>query len=269
VVAENTNNMQTLKQLLPRANIHGRKNSEPEIVVEKKPITAASKQEKQKFPPPNPSSFWNIPADLQLKLTEYLEDDELFEARTINRIFYRGFYEQKVVSKTRNFNYSRALKLAKIGRVFKNLEYFQLSIGYTVSSAFAKNLNPLHFPAFHHLDLEIDTMGCVDDIPINPNIRKVRIRASVFAVDIKRFPNLEELICGIEVTVLVKRHPQLKVLDCHCHSLMPAENLTTENFPALEKVVFHIWKMIFNNEDVYTAARRLRADGVNVTCLES
>jgi len=84
-----------------------------------------------------------------------MTDDELFGARSINNIFYVSFFEQPVTSRrSRKFDYNRALKLAGIGRVFKNLDYF--STEGTNYHDFNRYFNLNHFPKVEYLDVTED-----------------------------------------------------------------------------------------------------------------
>jgi len=268
--------MHAIELLLAKANVEENKNSEPEIADMKRSV-AAKGQKKQRFPWLNPPNFWNIPDDLLRKLTEYLQDDELFEARLVNTIFYGGFYEQQVISEeSRDFNFRRALKLAQMGRVFKNLEYFSLKRGENDSLTVA-NLNPLHFPGLNFLDVSWgdyengDNYSESEDIPSNPNIRKVRITDSgAHWLTDDRFPNIEELIWAKDedCEFVPGRLPKLRLLEFHC-LMVDFQEISKDNFPSLERVVFYRETVMddFDHEDIenYNAAvERLQADGVTI-----
>jgi len=271
--------MHAIELLLAKTNVEENKKCEPEIADKKKPVVASG-QKKQRFPWLNPPNFWNIPDDLLRKLTEYLQDDELFEARLVNTIFYGGFYEQHVVSEeSRDFNFRRALKLAQMGRVFKNLEYFNLKRGENDSLTVA-NLNPLHFPGLNFLDVSWgdyengDNYSESEDIPSNPNIRKVRITDSgAHWLTGERFPNIEELIWAKDedCEFVPGRLPKLRLLRFHC-LMVDFHEISKENFPSLERVVFYRETVMdmddFDHEEIgnYNAAvERLQAAGVTIT----
>lgn len=253
-----------------RGNFHEHKTSEPQIAAKKK-TTVALGYENQIYLWPNPPIFWNIPEDLIRKLAEYLEDDELFEARIVNKIFYGVFYEQRVILEaSRDFNFRRALKLAQMGRIFKNVEYFELWIGGTDSLTVA-NLNPQHFPALNFLDVfwgdspNIGTVLDTEDIPSNQNIRTVRVADwdADWLTD-ERFPNIEELLCEEEVEFFPTRLSNLRMLECH-DSATYFNELSTDNFPSLRKVVFNRENIDgFDHENANAAMARLRAEGVIV-----
>lgn len=157
------------------------------------PTIELFRHEKKEFPYLRSTHFGNLPADLLQKLTEYLSDDELFEVRSLNRYFYAAFYNQRVVSlKSRKFNYRRAIQLANMGRVFKNLEYFRWA--YNTSPRSSK-LNPWRFKSSNFPKLRFLYVGkqlCF--WPRMPNIRTVRYDHFDGLCTSKLFPNLEELI---------------------------------------------------------------------------
>jgi len=111
------------------------------------------------------TKVYNIPLDIRRKIIGYMGDEDLFQARSVNRLFYCGFYEQRVTEKdARKFNFFRALRLAeRKGRVFKNAEYFFVQhFGYnSVTDSF---LNQLHFPALNFLDVRLEKLGHVHDL---------------------------------------------------------------------------------------------------------
>jgi len=278
IETENKSKMHAIQLALARVNVQKDEDGEQKVVKEKK-SGAVRGHKKQRFPWLNPPNFWNIPEDLLRKLTEYLNDDELFKARIVNRIFYGSFYEQRVVTPaSRKFNYRRALKLAQMGRVFKNLEYFRLNRGENDSLTVA-NLNPLHFPALSYLDVSWgdyengDNYSDSEDIPSNPNIRKVRITDSgAHWLTDERFPNIEELIWAKDedLEFVPGRLPKLRVIEFQC-LVVDLDEIAKENFPSLEKVVFYRFNLMeddFEQEDQenYNAAvARLRAAGVTVS----
>jgi len=193
--------------------------------------------------------IWNIPHDLLRKLTEYLNQDELFEARGVNRIFYRAFYEFRLGVETQTvFNFRRALKLAQMGRVFKNVEFFYWVMFGEHVNKIPECLNPIHFPALHFL--EIHGTNTVNSVNINkgleevdkashPNIRTVQIincRAELLTDE--RFPNLKTLICIEKVPFQGCRLSKLQLIKIHDFFPDELENISRETFPSLEKIVF-------------------------------
>jgi len=133
-------------------------------------MLAAKMSRLERFPWCSRTTFQNIPDDIQRKMTEYMTDDELFGARSINIIFYAAFFEQRVISrKSRKFNYNRALQLAGMGRVFKNLLYFWTE--GTNDDDFSRYFNTNHFPKVEFLDV---TENYYVSPQRNQVIRKIR-----------------------------------------------------------------------------------------------
>jgi len=82
-----------------------------------------------------PVNFCDLPTSVQRKIISNLSDEDLWLRRDLSRTFYRSFFEQKVVQgkrfnsadwdpqMSRKFHCYRAIRLANMGRVFKNVEY--------------------------------------------------------------------------------------------------------------------------------------------------
>jgi len=275
-LAEGKERTHTLELAFARGNGKLVEKKEHHENIVKKQLVEAHPRKKHKFSWLNPPKFWNIPEDLLLKLTNYLDDEELFEARLVSRIFYGAYYEQRVTVETSIFNFARALKLAKMGRVFKNLEFFWLQRG-EIDSLTVANLNPLHFPSLIFLDVSWgdyengDNYSESDDIPGNPNIRKVRITDSgAHWLNGERFPNLEELIWAKDedLEFMPGRLPKLRSIEFQC-LVVDWDEITKDNFPALEKVTFNYQPIIddLNEEELENfkaAVERLQCAGVNV-----
>jgi len=250
-------------------------------ITEGKP-TAVRDDQKHRVPQSKRTPIiWNIPHDLLRKLSEYLNEDELFEARGVHRIFYRAYYELRLGVETHTaFNFRRALKLAQMGRVFKNVEYFYWVIHGEHCFKIPECLNPIHFPALHFLEIdggnnsvnpENSNMRSEDenkqsqseDRPSHPNIRTVQIvdcRAELLTDE--RFPNLTELICVGEVDLQGCRLSRLQLIKFY-HFPKDFEAISRGTFPSLEKIVFDRNIGLIRNVE-----ERLREEGVSVIFLK-
>jgi len=244
-------------------------------ITGKKPISIPDEQ-KHTVPQFNrPPIIWNIPYDLLQKLSEYLNEDELFEVRGVHRIFYRAFYELRLGVETQTaFNFRRALKLAQMGRVFKNVEFFYWEMNVGHEYKIPECLNPLHFPALYFLEinggnslnpLNINRYAEDEDRPCHPNIRTVQIvdcRAELLTDE--QFPNLKELICIGEVYFLGCRLSKLQLIKFHDFP-RDFEYISREAFPCLEKIVFDRTVGIMSVTDSANFIKeRLREAGVSV-----
>jgi len=67
-----------------------------------------------------------MPDDLSRKIATYLSDDDLFEMRGLNRVFYSAYYDQKIVLGSENFNFNRAVNLGNRGGVYRKLNYLEI-----------------------------------------------------------------------------------------------------------------------------------------------
>jgi len=237
----------------------------------KKPLAVRDDQ-KHTVPQFNqPQNIWNIPHDLLRKLSEYLTEDELFEARGVHRIFYRAFYELRLGVETQTaFNFRRALKLAQMGRVFKNLEFFYCEVRGQHDNKIPECLNLIHFPALSFLEINggnsvpvnVNRRSEDEDKSSHPNIRTVQIQdcRAELLID-ERFPNIKELICIGQVHFLGCRLSKLQLIKFHDFP-NDFEEISRETFPSLEKIVFAPHTGIISGiEDIEV---RLREEGVSV-----
>lgn len=230
---------------------------------------------KEKNHSPNHIDFRSIPDDVQLKLTTYLSDDDLYEFRFLNKIFNRGYYEQRVVSReSREFNYQRAIKLACKGRVFKNVEYFLLDH----KKKFETFPRAHHFPKLKFVDF------CSGGIYIvrNPNIRKLRMGSKNISLrngvmDEKVFPNLEELILNLEELILTEyvhiyfvlgSFRKLREIEVEGWYQDWWHDITKNKYPLLEKVTFHRYYFrtcyALEEEKWDAELQKLRSQGVKI-----
>jgi len=237
---------------LARANI-----ITAQISSQKTYIELCSSTER-KFPWLNRTSFCNIPDDLIRKLTEYLNDDELFAARFLNRIFYGSFYGQRVSYEYSGkwFNFERALKLAKIGRIFGNLEYFELKFW---NEDCVQYLDGLHFPSLKYLDIYADG----EKVPRNVNIKTVRCARDCrsFWLTHKKFPNIEELIWAMDDYLRDTGWlPQMRIIRFDFCHLNWWKHITKKKYPSLKIVSFHpdaLWDScyVYDDTDDFEEAR--------------
>jgi len=232
-----------------------------------------------------PANFCDLPSVLQRKITSNLDDEDLWLRRDFNRIFYRSFFEQKVVpdknfdftmwgknaQMSKKFNCDRAIKLANMGRVFKNVEY--LIIFERRTMAFPNNLN---FPKLRFLDL-FDS-ECTFSSSIQ-SLRKLRWdrQAPQSRMFHDVFPNIEEMIIDGPPCYPseIGKFPKLRVVQMIGYIHDWTDILTIENYPLLRKISFYYYGLAsyFSYQedqggreyaDFYAAVRKLRAKGVTV-----
>lgn len=235
LLIEARDKMNALELALTRA-----KPQKNHSVWEKATIVAYSFNNK-KFPWLSPTYLSHLPVRVHQILTEFLNDDELFKARFVNRMFYSWFYEQRVKLKhSRKFNYVRALKLAKMGRVFKKLEYFFVQSNNW--NHLLVYLNPYYFPELNFLDVNYSD----GHIPSNPNILKIRAEG----LDCNNFrnwftqanfPNIEKLVWAVDgdIRKLMRRHSKLRMIEFECYQNKYWLYITRKEYPSLEEVIFH------------------------------
>lgn len=193
---------------------------------------------KNQFPWLKLSKFRHLQSDLFRKVTDHLNDDELFELRSLNRIFYASFYEQRVVTlKSREFNFVRALWLAKMGRVFKKLEYFcYKSNNGNLPLTFVTSF---HFPKLKYLDVR----GSCEFLPRISSIRILRLAVeprNSFCSNV--FPNLEKLILAskfINEKVKIGSFPKLRIVEFESYIDNWWKHFTKNKYPSLIQMTFY------------------------------
>jgi len=206
---------------------------------------------------------FSIPTCLIRKISLYLSDDDLFKLRTVNSMFYGAFYNQTVRripmsnprlwKQSRRFNSVRAMKLALMGRKFKNI--CSIVVPYSKRRTRSKPnkrlpspkdlsvLIPLHFPKLEGIylaNLQLDTD--IRHLPGHPGIKTLYVpvysQIDFLFLNEEKFPQLKVLeiisVSGVQASVL--EHSNLEIisfLDCDS---VKWDDITKMNFPKLKAV---------------------------------
>jgi len=232
---------------------------------------------------PKLKNFSDLPIDIQREIITNLGDEDLWVLRDLNHMFYESFFEQTVIPAkhfystlydedrlmSRKFNSYRAIQLAKMGRVFKNVEYLVIFHRGTVST-----LDNRNFPKLKFLDVLQTHFSFTSIIH---SVRKLRWD-TWWEPDIweyhEVFPNLEELIIGDFNSNDIGKFPKLRAVDTIASDFHWMDIFTVENFPLLSKLTIHrenlryyldIWHG--DRGDFDAAVLKLRSQGVTVVIL--
>jgi len=224
---------------------------------------------KPNWPVVNPKYPWlkkkkfSIPSCLIRKISQYLSDDDLFKLRTVNSMFYGSFYNQTVRripmpnprlwKQSRRFNSVRAMKLALMGRKFKNI--YSIVVPYSKRRTRSKPnkrlpspkdlsvLIPLYFPklaGIYLANLQLDTY--IRHLPGHPGIRTLYVpvysQNDFLFLNEEKFPQLRVLeiisVSGVQASVM--KHSNVEIisfLDCDS---VKWDDVTKSNFPNLKAV---------------------------------
>jgi len=228
---------------------------------------------------------FSIPTCLIRKITLYLSDDDLFKLRTVNSMFYGAFYNQTVCripmsnprlwKQSRRFNSVRAMKLALMGRKFKNI--YSIVVPYSKRRTRSKPnkrlpspkdlsvLIPLFFPKLEGIylaNLRLDTY--IRHLPGHPGIKTLYVpvysQNDFLFLNEEKFPQLRvlEIISVSGVQASIQKHSNIEIisfLDCDS---VKWDDITRSNFPKLKAV----YKMRKSGIPEYCKAS-LKSEGID------
>jgi len=211
---------------------------------------------------------YSIPICLIREISHYLADDDLFKLRTVNTMFYGAFFNQKVTrvpmsnprvwKQSRKFNSVRAMKLALMGRKFKNV--YSIVVPYSKRWTRSKPnrklpslkdlsvLNPLYFPNLEGIYLANLQLGTyIRHLPGHSRIKTLYVpvysQNDFLFINEEKFPQLQVLeiisVSGVQASVM--KHKKVEIisfLDCDS---VKWDDITKANFPNL-KAVYKIRK---------------------------
>jgi len=228
---------------------------------------------------------FSIPTCLIRKISLYLSDDDLFKLRTVNSMFYGAFYNQTVRripmanprlwKQSRRFNSVRAMKLALMGRKFKNI--YSIVVPYSKRRTRSKPnkrlpspkdlsvLIPLYFPKLEGIylaNLRLDTY--IRHLPGHPGIKTLYVpvysQNDFLFLNEEKFPQLRvlEIISVSGVQASIQKHSNVEIisfLDCDS---VKWDDITKSNFPKLQAV----YKMRKSGIPEYCKAS-LKSEGID------
>jgi hypothetical protein len=137
-----------------------------------------------------------LPRDIFKQVIQYLNDDEIYEIRSVSKLFYCSYFNQLVdlpQSLLSKFNVERAVRLAMMGRIFYNVEYLNVDIEIDVT------IEQRYFPKLKHLRIYESDVNEISCTLIN-SFHSIRILHSKLWYYMPRWvscdvlPNLEKFI---------------------------------------------------------------------------
>jgi len=177
----------------------------------------------------DPSMFSKIPFDVINKVLHYLSDDELFDSRMVNSIFYKCYFDQSPgdvpicdgcgrdkpgmiptsltdwMEKQFSFNYTRALTLAEKGRKFPQARLIVAIFAHRVNRiSQMEYLDEIHFPQLTRLILYPPLSFRKFYPPVHPHVMYVELReayAEYIAHSLQVYPNLKILKARLQMYV--------------------------------------------------------------------
>lgn len=193
-----------------------------------------------------------LPKTVMKRICMCMCDDDLFRLRSVSLLFYTAYYEQVVQCmkfpnanafefqyKGAAFNALRALRLARRGRRFSNVEYMDVN-REEMPAGLIMAICKLSFPSLSVLSLEF-RYGSLRCLPGNPNLIAMRISIvqeedSEFVNETK-FPNLRQLRAlnkPEDAAVLISPHPAIAFMELYCSVEWRGMQVGKKNFPKLK-----------------------------------
>jgi len=185
--------------------------------------------------------------DVLGKVMTYVDEDDRFRMRRLNRMFQSFYYKQTVV-----LDYGRALLLSKMGRQFHRVTELKVDLD-KFSGSILKHITPQTFQRLVRVSLSSSgqrvTMEDLKNLN-HPGIRELKVDlsqpADIFAVTEARFPELRKLWITIRGLIRVRSYkpmeltPHTKLKEVTIDHLFLDDSffntLTAENFPNLRKL---------------------------------
>jgi len=193
-----------------------------------------------------------LPQTVMKRICKCMCDDDLFRLRCVSLLFYTAYYEQIVQCmkfpnanayefqyKGASFNALRALRLARRGRRFSNVEFMDVN-REEMPNGIIMAICKFSFPSLSVLSLEF-RFGSLRCLPGNPNLNAMRISIvqeedSEFVNEIK-FPNLRQLRAlnkPEDAAVLISPHPAIEFMELYCTVEWRGMQVGKKNFPKLK-----------------------------------
>jgi len=215
---------------------------------------------------------WNaLPDALLGHILTFLPDDDLFGLRVLGSVFYNAYFRQRIwVDESRNltegeegvFNDHRAIRLARMGRVFPRVEFLIYDVRAPGNPATLPPLqdsdlsaiSPRSFPALTFLSLHQESLknASLRNLPGHPGLQFLSVDLvangeDAGSDDLKhissdRFPNLRRLQLGAHRLTELPEHPNLeRILLPTMEPHREAWSLVTrERFPRLK--IVEVWQ---------------------------
>jgi len=242
----------------------------------------AKDRRKRRFPWLHAPAPVAIPDDALGHILSFLHDDQLFEIRGLSSTAYFAFLNQRVVMKDWRgpdlvhscLHSYRAVKLAKMGRVFPRVECLNLygrilengneelwhddeeEASNVLSAEDIAAITPKAFPALASVKLGYYSTNAVDlgNLPPHPSLTHLSVeKVQGFGhLTPERFPKLEvlHLVIPFESVTKLPAHPKIAELTLVGNCELPFDqaaydHITKTNFPGLREVTVQL-----NDEDL-------------------
>jgi len=201
------------------------------------------KRKAHNFPWLRVRKFPSFPKDIMREVTTYLEDNDRFNLRSLNSMFYGAYYDQTGDADT---NSVRVIKLATMGRRFRKLTRLTFNCKELPASAF-RYINVHSLPSLRELKQEGGGWLSQDEGQSikHPGIRILRFDFDR-GVDLQavitqeRYPNLESLTLVVpnsEDPFELAPHNRLKEMKLFAHLNGEFfDHVTRVNYPKLTKI---------------------------------
>jgi len=193
----------------------------------------------------------DFPDELIRHITTFLNDETLFVLRGTSLMFYDAYYGQSVKKEAgswecarRKFRAVRAVRLAKMGRVFPNVEYLDMysrdrDFDYGLRNDELECINPRCFPSLEAIYCgTLDRRGTLKCLPGHPRMTAIAIpcydEQAEFITE-EKYPNLLTLRCYGDGALPdeMPPHSQLTRLELNCDEI-PWMSITRDTYPSLE-----------------------------------
>jgi len=195
---------------------------------------------------------WVLPETVMKRICKCMCDDDLFRYRGLSLLFYTAYYEQAVQStkfpnadafefqyKGAPFNALRAVRLARHGRRFSNVEFMDVN-RKEMPSEYIMAICKHSFPSLSVLSLEFRE-GSLSGLPGNPNLTAMRVSVILESdsefVNETKFPNLRQLRAlnkPTDAAVLIRPHPMIMYMELYCSVEWRGMQVGKKNFPKLK-----------------------------------
>jgi len=107
---------------------------------------AVEREKRHQFPWLIARKWPEFPKEILRYVVSYLNDEDRFRLRGLSLFFYETYYCQHINEDTKPFNDERAIKLARKGRRFTNIEHLQTRY-VSITAADLQFISPYHFPS--------------------------------------------------------------------------------------------------------------------------
>lgn len=181
----------------------------------------------------------------------FLNDDDLFQARTLCKEMHDFYFNQQILQKGKNrrkMNMKRVLSLASMGRRFPRVHSVVVK-RFRPTPKQLNALGPEHFPNLKHLFIK-PRLSISALPPLLPTLESLQAtlaqHGDYYMLTETRMPKLREMWIRGPTRKLItlplkytplRAHSKLKTLHLTCNSTERLGHITPNNFPVLSKLI--------------------------------